>query len=150
MRSAPLALLAILVALVLTGCGESSFVGTWAMDRESFREAMMAEIESEQPDEEAEGLAAIGQALGETLIEELVNAIDLTIEIRDDGTSVATSNVGDEPPVEGTWKVSGGKLILNMEDEDEPATGTIEEGVLVLEMQDEDGGSASIRFNRVE
>lgn len=70
-----------------------------------------------------------------TLISPATMGIEMTFELKDDGTVTATSSQGGEDEVqEGTWAVEGEDVVVTLEDQ--PSTFVLEDGNLV---NDSDG-----------
>jgi hypothetical protein len=112
--------MAVLAALMLGagllhGCGNaapaSSHAGTWELDMQVVKDAMLAEIaEIEDPEERQAmefGMAMIGSGM--------LDAMSMTLTLNADGTaSSTTSMMGESETVRGTWSARNDHLTIEM------------------------------------
>jgi|GEM_PF-4075398 len=104
----------LLGAGLLQACGKSpelGHAGTWELDIQVVKDAMMAEIgEIEDPAERQAmefGMAMLGSGM--------LDAMNMTLTLNPDGTaSSTTSMMGESDTVHGTWSARGDHLTIEM------------------------------------
>jgi hypothetical protein len=113
----PLAVLAALLfsAAALQGCGQpevSRHAGTWDLDTQVVKDAMLAEIASIENEEERQAME-MGMAM---MGAELIDAMNMTLVLAPDGTASSTTSImGESETVYGSWSASGDMLTIQME-----------------------------------
>jgi hypothetical protein len=113
----PLAVLAALLlgAATLQGCGQpevSRHAGTWDLDTQVVKDAMLAEIASIENEEERQAME-LGMAM---MGAELIDAMNMTLVLSPDGTASSTTSImGESETVYGSWSASGDMLTIEME-----------------------------------
>jgi hypothetical protein len=113
----PLAVLAALLlgAATLQGCGQpevSRHAGTWDLDTQVVKDAMLAEIASIENEEERQAME-LGMAM---MGAELIDAMNMTLVLSPDGTASSTTSImGESETVYGSWSASGDMLTIQME-----------------------------------
>lgn len=132
--------------LLLVGCGGSPFEGQWTVDKEEFKKTALAQLEKEMGAEADESFQEMADGMAE--------AMQMTVDIKKDGTfSASISMFGMTDTQTGTWKASGNKATLTMDDDaDESATAVIRGKNLILTMPEggADGGPEEMPFVRVQ
>lgn len=132
-----------LVVLSLGACatGSGGYVGAWRYDRQSLRPLAMESAYESVAKGETEELSPRERAELERWVNENHDSWDKRLEVRDDGTFVARSQVAEGRPefIEGTWSAKGGRIEFVERDGEVMATGRREGGNLVLEMTDDEG-----------
>jgi len=104
----------LLGAGLLQACGKSpepSHAGTWELDIQVVKDAMMAEIATiEDPAERQAmefGMAMLGSGM--------LDAMSMSLTLNPDGTaSSTTSMMGESDTVHGTWSARGDQLTIEM------------------------------------
>jgi hypothetical protein len=117
-RMAMLALCMLSLGL-LAGCGKSQearLAGTWALDKEVVKEAMLAEIAALEDPAQREvmelGMAMMGAAM--------LDSMDMTLTLNADGTAESTTVImGETETVRGRWSARGNNLRIEMTEEGE-------------------------------
>lgn len=121
--------LVLLGAGLLQACGkgpETTHAGTWELDIQVVKDAMMAEIaEIEDPAERQAmefGMAMLGSGM--------LDAMSMTLTLNPDGSAVSmTSMMGESESVSGTWSARGDVLTINMtQDGESEAISAVVEG----------------------
>jgi hypothetical protein len=113
----PTAVLAALMfsAGILQGCGQqetSRHAGTWDLDTQVVKDAMMAEIASIENEEEREAME-LGMAM---MGAQLIDAMNMTLVLGQDGSASSTTSImGESETVHGTWSASGDMVLIEME-----------------------------------
>jgi len=121
---------AVLAVAPLQGCGKpaptSAHAGTWELDIQVVKDAMLAEIAEIDDPEEREamefGMAMIGSGM--------LDAMEMTLKLNADGTaSSTTSMMGESETVSGTWSARGNQLTIEMaQDGESEAVSAVVEG----------------------
>jgi len=117
------------MSLMLTGCGESPFVGTWAMDKEATRPIIKTAMETQMASEAGEqGAAALDMMKGmiDGMLDKMLNEMDATLAVNADGTFKATGKFGDKTELTGTWTEKDGTVMFDAEGEEDDAIGTLD------------------------
>ena len=115
-RMAMLALCMLSLSLP-AGCGKSQearHAGTWELDKEIVKEAMLAEIAAVEDPAQREvmelGMAMMGAAM--------LDSMDMTLTLNADGTAESTTVImGETETVRGRWSASGNNLRIEMTEE---------------------------------
>lgn len=102
----------LIAAALLVGCdGSARYVGTWRVDKEAAIEAMDSGLQ-----ETSEEFGPLGEALAKEMTRQLVAGMDMTLEVRRDGTWRMTGVVmGAEHVRSGRWTIAGGDLVMTGE-----------------------------------
>ena len=111
-----------------SGNAASNVPGTYELDKAKFKEMVMAELPADQKN----------NPMATQMMEGMVNAMNISIELKADGTAVSNSPNGTE---QGTWKLDGSKITLTTKKDgkDESVTGDYANGVITLEDEVEAG-----------
>jgi hypothetical protein len=102
---------------LLAGCGKSQearHAGTWELDKEVVKEAMLAEIAAVEDPAQREimelGMAMIGVGM--------LEAMDMTLTLHADGTAESTTVImGEIETVRGQWSARGNELRIEMNED---------------------------------
>jgi hypothetical protein len=87
-------------------------VGTWQLDNQVVKDAMMADIAAIEDPEERQAMELGMAMMGAGMIDEMV----MILALEPDGSaSSTTSMMGDSETVHGKWSTSGEMLIIEME-----------------------------------
>ncbi len=87
-------------------------VGTWQLDNQVVKDAMMADIAAIEDPEERQAMELGMAMLGAGMIDEM----SMILSLNADGTaSSTTSMMGDSETVHGSWTASGNMLTIEME-----------------------------------
>lgn len=103
-----------LAAAALAGCGkspEAQYAGTWELDKEIIKDAMMAEIALVEDPAERQmmemGMAMMGAGM--------LDAMSMTLVLNADGTASSTTRMmGESDTVHGRWSARGRTLTIEM------------------------------------
>ena len=87
-------------------------VGTWQLDNQVVKDAMMADIAAIEDPEERQAMELGMAMMGAGMIDEMVMILALEA---DGSASSTTSMMGDSETVHGQWATSGDMLIIEME-----------------------------------
>jgi hypothetical protein len=118
----------------LPGCGQaevSRHAGTWDLDTQVVKDAMMAEIAAIEDPEERQAME-MGMAM---MGEEMIDAMNMTLVLNADGTaSSTTSMMGQTDTVTGRWSADGDMLTIEMEQDgqSEAVAARVGDGTLEL------------------
>jgi hypothetical protein len=110
-----------------SGNAASTVPGTYELDKAKFKEAAMAQVPAEQKNDKA----------AMAMMDGMLNAMNMTVELKADGTMAATTPDGPET---GTWKLDGDKITMTSKKggKDETITGTYANGTITATA--EEGG----------
>jgi hypothetical protein len=124
-----------LIAAPIQGCGQqatpSAHAGTWELDIQVVKDAMMAEIAEMEDSEEREamelGMAMIGAGMLDTM--------SMVLRLNPDGTASSTSTMmGESDTVHGSWSAEGDRLTIQMtqDGESDSVSAVVEDDTLEL------------------
>jgi hypothetical protein len=118
----------------LAGCGKAEtpqHAGTWDLDTQVVKDAMMAEIAAIEDPEERQAME-MGMAM---MGAEMIDAMNMTLVLNADGTaSSTTSMMGQTDTVTGRWSADGDMLTIEMEQDgqSEAVSARVGDGTLEL------------------
>lgn len=136
-------------ASVLIGCAADpprGPVGTWHYDRQSLRELAHASALESVTDSGNSPISEDEHAELRGYVDRDHDSWDKRLLVREDGTFLATSRIGEAQIEEhtGTWTLAGERIHLVEEDGESMAMGRREGDRLVLEMTDDKGVTAQM------
>ena len=135
----------LVLSLFATACGRSGAAGTYELDKDAVKKSMVAAMPA---DARANKDTA---AMADKLLDQMVNAMNTTIELKTNGTAVMQLKAEvfgskvDETST-GTWKLAGDKLTIVAKDKagnDDSKTVDYRNGVFAIE---EGEGDRKIRL----
>lgn len=87
-------------------------VGTWQLDNQVVKEAMMADIAAIEDPEERQAMELGMAMMGTGMIDDMV----MILELEPDGAATSTTSMmGDSETVHGKWATRGEMLVIEME-----------------------------------
>lgn len=99
-------------APVPAGAAAAGPVGTWQLDNQVVKDAMMADIAAIEDPEERQAMELGMAMMGAGMIDEMV----MILELKPDGAATSTTSMmGDSETVHGKWATNGDMLVIEME-----------------------------------
>jgi hypothetical protein len=149
----PLATFGSLLVLSLAaacGGGSSAAVGTYQLDKAAMKQSALGAMTAEEK-KQMDALPAEQRKAAEEMMGKTFDAMEMTIELKADGTATATSKgMGPTSTENGTWKLAGDQLTLTTKDaagKEESKTGTLANGAFTV-TEEEAGRKMTMTFKK--